>query len=98
LHRKFSHLNIEKEWFSPESELTQFIRDETDEWDGKDEGRRYAVAKIDVEALAVAKKVAALKGITLAEYLSAIVFPVASRELQAEAKKINRPGKGDPDR
>jgi hypothetical protein len=57
--------------------------------------RRYAVAKIDVEALAVAKKVAALKGMTLAEYISAIVLPVASRELQAEAKKINRPGKGD---
>lgn len=52
--------------------------------------RRYVVAKIDVDAISMAKKVAALKGVTLADYLSDVVFPIASRELQAEAKKISK--------
>lgn len=58
--------------------------------------RRYVVAKIDVDAIAVAKKVAALKGMTLADYLSDIVLPHATKELQVEAKKISKGEKPEP--
>lgn len=52
--------------------------------------RRYVVAKVDVEAVVIAKKVAALRGLTLADYISEVLLPVAMRDLQIEAKKISR--------
>ncbi len=90
LHEKFSHLRETGEFFADRIELREFIEAECRPWDGSDDPgvRQFAVVKIDVDALSVSKKVAGLRGITLADYLSDLVLPIATKDLQMEARKI----------
>lgn len=57
-------------------------------------------AKIDAEVLADAKVVAAFRGVSVAEYLSDILRPAVSKDLDAEMAKRQRPARkpkpGDP--
>jgi uncharacterized protein (DUF1778 family) len=48
--------------------------------------------RLDFETAEVLRKVAALKGVSIGEFLRAVVLPIAKRELLAEAKKITRGG------
>lgn len=52
------------------------------------EKRTYGPAKIDVKSLDLARKAAALKDQTLADYLSDVVADAARRDLHDEATKI----------
>ncbi len=54
--------------------------------------RNDTAAKIDSGVVADAKIVAAFRGITLAEYLSEILRPTVSRDLETEMAKRQRPG------
>lgn len=54
--------------------------------------RNDTAAKIDTEVVADAKIVAAFRGISLAEYLSEILRPAVSRDLESEMTKRQRPG------
>jgi hypothetical protein len=56
--------------------------------------RKDVVAKIDGEVLREAKIAAALKGMTLAEYLSEVVRVVAARDI--DEAMANRAAKGKP--
>jgi hypothetical protein len=49
--------------------------------------RNDITAKVDAEALRVARIVAAYRGLTLAEYLSDIVLATATRDREAEERK-----------
>ena len=53
-----------------------------------EEKRTYGPAKIDVRSLDLARKAAALKDQTLADYLSDVVADAARRDLHDEATKI----------
>jgi hypothetical protein len=53
--------------------------------------RNDTAAKIDSGVVADAKIVAAFRGITLAEYLSQILRPAVSRDLESEMAKRQRP-------
>jgi hypothetical protein len=50
--------------------------------------RNDTVVKVDCEVIDDARKVAALREMTLAEYLTEIVRPIARRDLQAEAQRF----------
>lgn len=54
--------------------------------------RNDTAAKIDSGVVADAKIVAAFRGITLAEYLSQILRPAVTRDLESEMAKRQRPG------
>lgn len=54
----------------------------------KSESRRYnTLVRLDDDMVAQAKKVVALKGTNLAEYFTAILKPVVSRDWAKELKK-----------
>ena len=53
--------------------------------------RNDTAAKIDAEVVADAKIVAAFRGVSLAEYLSEILRPAVTRDLEAEMAKRQRP-------
>jgi predicted DNA binding CopG/RHH family protein len=62
----------------------------------KSESRKYnTLVRLDDEMVEKAKKVAALKGITLAEYFSDILRPVVNRDLTKEAKKLAKEEGGE---
>jgi uncharacterized protein (DUF1778 family) len=46
--------------------------------------------RADAETASVVRRAAALKGLTIAEYLREIVLPIARRDLVSEAEKITR--------
>jgi hypothetical protein len=60
--------------------------------------RNDTAAKIDSGIVADAKIVAAFRGISLAEYLSEILRPSVSKDLENEMTKRQRPTGGPPRR
>ena len=52
--------------------------------------------KLDAQVALKAKLVATYRGITLAEYLSSIVGPVAAKDLQSEQAKMEQTGQKRP--
>lgn len=55
----------------------------------RSESRRFnMLVRMDDEIIGKAKKVAALRGVSLAEYLAGILGPVVDRDLMREAKKL----------
>jgi hypothetical protein len=62
------------------------------------EKRAYGPAKVDVKALALARKAAALQDKTLADYLSDLVLEHAPNDIQAWAARLapKPPKRGEP--
>jgi hypothetical protein len=61
----------------------------------KSESRRFdRLVRMDGELVDKAKKVAALKGMSLAEYFSTVMGPIVDRDLTREAKKITKKDEG----
>jgi hypothetical protein len=57
----------------------------------RSESRRFnTLVRLDDELVETAKKVAALKGISLAEYFSDVLRPIVDRDLSREVKKLSR--------
>lgn len=56
--------------------------------DVSDEKRTYGPAKVDVVALALARKAAAMQDKTLADYLSDLVLAHAPHDIQSGAARI----------
>jgi predicted HicB family RNase H-like nuclease len=57
----------------------------------KSESRRFnTLVRLDDAVVEKAKKVAALKGISLAEFFSDILRPAVDREFAREVKKLTR--------
>lgn len=55
----------------------------------KSESRRFnTLVRMDDELVERAKKVAALKGTSLAEYFGAVLTPIVAKDLAKEAKKL----------
>lgn len=94
LHRKFSHLKVVNEWFEAGDDLLGFIVESANQWDGVDEVPpvlALSPAKIGSEAIVLAKKAAALKEMTLYDFLTMAVLEVAEREIQKEAARLANP-------
>lgn len=57
----------------------------------RSESRRYnTLVRLDDEVAAKARKVAALKGVSLAEMFSSILGPIVDREFAREVAKLTR--------
>jgi hypothetical protein len=55
----------------------------------KSESRRFnTLVRLDDDLVEKAKKVAALKGISLAEYFTAALRPIVDRDMAKEVKKL----------
>jgi hypothetical protein len=50
--------------------------------------REDAVVKVDAVVIDLARKVSALKEMTLAEYLSEVIRPIALNDLKVEAQRL----------
>lgn len=62
----------------------------------RSESRRFnTLVRMDGELVDKAKKVAALKGISLAEYFSDTLAPIVDRDLAKEVRKLARGGEGE---
>ena len=80
VHRKFLSFRLRGEWFAPDPALLAFIAAETHPWDGEDE-RPATPVRMDAEVVRIARIVAAYRGITLAEYISERLRPLADADL-----------------
>jgi predicted HicB family RNase H-like nuclease len=61
----------------------------------KSESRRYnMLVRLDDEVVEMGKKVAALRGVSLAEFFSDILRPAVDREFGKEVAKLTRDDKG----
>lgn len=61
----------------------------------KSESRRFnTLVRMDDELVEKAKKVAALKGISLAEFFSDALRPIVDREMAREVKKLVKDEEG----
>lgn len=57
----------------------------------RSESRRFnTLVRLDDELVVRAKKVAALRGVSLAEYFSGILRPIVDRDMSKEVKKLTR--------
>lgn len=79
LHRQFNHLRLRGEWFSPSEELLSFIESTGRSWDGSDDVPVVGV-KIDVNVIRQARIIAAIRDVTIAEYLSVLLRPLVERD------------------
>jgi hypothetical protein len=96
IHRRFSRLRLGKtEQFRPARELMEFIGRPSLVGMNPDAAEamspKGAPAKIDSEAVRIAKIVAAYRDITLAEYLSEIIMERAARDLEQEQARSRTP-------
>jgi uncharacterized protein (DUF1778 family) len=49
--------------------------------------------RVSMEAAEVLRRVAALRGLSIGDYLDAVLLPIARRDLVSEAEKITREAK-----
>jgi T5orf172 domain len=96
IHDRFVHLRFDgTEQFRPAPEVFAFL--DLPMPDGIDPdaikptpcAHTYVQAKIDVNALTIAKKAAALKGKTLADYISDVVMEYAPKDIWEAAAPFN---------
>lgn len=58
------------------------------------ESRRFnTLVRMDDEVTAEARKVAALRGVSVAEYFAEVLRPIVKRDLEREARKLTGGGK-----
>jgi hypothetical protein len=92
LHGRFAHLRQVGEWFEPGDDLLGFILAEAMAWDGSDEkplrDPSLVTVKLDRAIVAKCRYVAEVRGITLAEFLSDAIRPVADREFARVSKVV----------
>lgn len=91
LHRRFSALRLEREWFRPESELTDFIATNASPWT---DDRNESPVRLDRTLTSRAKAIAAYRGVPVAEILSELVrgpldkaYAQMLREMEKEGKE-----------
>jgi hypothetical protein len=59
----------------------------------RSESRRFnTLVRLDDQLVEKGRKVAALKGISLAEFFSDTLWPIVNRELDREVKKLSNEG------
>lgn len=51
--------------------------------------------RVDMETAEILRKVSVLKGVSVGDFLRAVVLPIAKKELMNEARKITKQGEGD---
>jgi hypothetical protein len=93
LHRQFSHLNVEDEWFEPGDDLLEFIIKIGRPWDGTDERPTEAV-RVKNDVLSMIRVVASFENKTIADYISDTLRPIVERDFARHIKKHS--GKVDP--
>jgi hypothetical protein len=60
---------------------------------GGGESRRYGtLIRVDDDMVELAKKVAALRGVSMAEYISETMLPIVRRDLTKEVRKLSKGG------
>lgn len=85
LHKTFDRWRVEGEWFMPCEELTFWIKEHADEWDGKDE---CGYIKLHEDVVKLARVVAAYERVSVTDLLSDILEPVLEkRERDGRAKR-----------
>jgi hypothetical protein len=82
LHRRFSQLRAVGEWFEPGDDLLGFIVQEGREWNGENESD-YATIKIRRDVLDDCRLAAAMKSVSLTDYISDAMREVAKRDVDA---------------
>jgi hypothetical protein len=70
LHRRFRHLRCKLEWFNPGPDLLAFIAESADPWDASE---RSVSVRIDLRIYRRAKVIIERDGISMSEYLNAIL-------------------------
>jgi hypothetical protein len=83
LHIRFVSDHRYGEWFEPCKDLLRLIETEGQPWDGIDE-KPSGLARIDADVLEDVRLIATFRKISISEYLSEVVRPVAKRDLEAE--------------
>jgi hypothetical protein len=87
LHRRFSNLRLEGEWFQPEPVLFKYICKAAKKWDGKDEVPKLTTVAISKTLLRRIQFVTLCRNITVVEYLDAILEDIVSRDVRVEAQR-----------
>ncbi len=55
--------------------------------------KRDTTIRLDIETAELLRQVAALRKVSIGEYLASVIEPIAQRDLLAEAEKITRSAK-----
>jgi hypothetical protein len=92
LHRRFSHINIENEWFSPSDDLLGFIVETGREWDGTDEAqpRNDEAIRIRSDVAAKARIAASYLGLSITDYVSNVLEPIVSKDINEGHARISK--------
>lgn len=95
IHKRFSHLRVKGEWFRADPELLLYIDMNTSEWSGRDPDTPVHLHPNVVHRCTIA---AAYKGMTLSEYISQTLGPIAKRDADEGAaryleRKSSKPAK-----
>jgi hypothetical protein len=96
LHRRFSSLRQQGEWFRPDEDLLDFIRQNGRPWDGKDEAPDDRAVKIARELWVMMNFIidsGSTEHETVAEYLSSIARATIERDYE-KAQRHFKPKKG----
>jgi hypothetical protein len=88
LHQRFAPFRRHGEWFHPHEELTNLIRDEAHSWTMPDDRRFNTLVRMDDELCDMARKLAALRGTSMAEMFAEMLRPLVKREWTKEVRKL----------